>query len=392
MSVATLVSRGPAGAPVPDRGDDPPVATAPRTGRWRPLLHPVGWFLVSRLAVLVVAAVAIAVHPGLSASRLVSAWDSHYYLDILEHGYPAVVPELAGRATVSPLAFFPLFPLLAGAVAWILHIPNAAATMVVSLAFGAGATVLFSRLAAELTDERTARRVTVLFCLFPGSVVFSIGYSESLMITLAAACLLALLRERWVLAGLCAALATATRPNAVALVLACAWAAGVAVRRQRDWRALAAPLLAPAGVVAFFAYLWWHTGEPAVWFRVQREGWDQSFDFGLNTVRMLNNFILDPFADGRRLVTMVLLGFTLVSGAVFLARRRPGVVTIYTLAVLALAVGSTIDIVRPRAILTAFPLFIGWAASAGRRTYAALAACFAIGLGTLVLFPLWVSP
>ena len=171
------------------------------------LAHPLRWYLASRLLVLAVAVLAVAVHPGVTASRLVSAWDAQWYLSILRHGYPSVVPQVAGHAAKTPLAFFPLFPLVAGALAWVLHLPNAVAAIAVSMAFGAGATVLFSRLAARLTDERRARRATVLFCLFPGSVVLSLGYSESLMITLAIGCLLALLDRRWWLAGVCAGLA-----------------------------------------------------------------------------------------------------------------------------------------------------------------------------------------
>jgi hypothetical protein len=195
-----------------------------------------------------------------------------------------------------------------------------------------------------------------------------------------------------VVAGVAAALATATRPTAVALVAACVWAAAVAVHRRRDWRSLTAPLLAPVGGVAFLGYLRWHTGESGVWFRVQREGWNQTFDFGVNTAKVLWNFVLEPFGDARRLESMVLLGFALVALAVFLSRRWPGPVTVYTLVVVGLSVGTTIDIVRPRALLTAFPLFIGMARPARRAEWLATLAVFAAGLVLLVAFPFFASP
>lgn len=372
--------------PAPDR----PVPAWSRLRR--PLAHPLGWYFAVRLLVLLVAAVAVVVHPGLSASRLVSAWDAKWYLSILKHGYPSVVPEIGGHAAKTTLAFFPLFPLLAGALAWLLRLPNAVAAIAVSVLFGASATVLVSRLAVRLTDERTARRATILFCLFPGSAVFSLGYSESLMITLAAGCLLALLDRRWLLAGVAAGLATATRPNAAGLVLACAVASAVAVRRRGEWRSLVAPLLAPAGIVAFLGFLQWRTAEPGVWFRIQREAWHQEFDFGVNTAKTVYNFIIDPLDDPHQVVVMVLLGFTLLCAALFLSRRWPAPVTVYTLSVVILATGSTIDIVRPRAILTAFPLFFGLAGLPGRRAYAGLVGVFTVGLVIIVLFPLWASP
>ena len=371
-----------------------PPAPSVATGRLAPLTHPLGWYLGSRLFVLAVAALAVAVRPALTASRLVSAWDAGWYLSLVKHGYPSVVPEAAGHAVKTPLAFFPLFPLLARAMAWILHVPDAVATIGVSLVFGAVATVVVARMAARLTDEHRARRATVLFCLFPGSAVFSLGYSESLMIALAAGCLLALLDRRWWLAGRSAALATATRPNAVGLVAACAVASVAAIHARREWRSLVAPLLAPVGILGFLAYLGRHTGESGVWFRVQREGWHQQFDFGVNTAKTIWNFIVDPFGDPHQIAVMALLTFTLACTAAFLSMRRGWgwPVTVYTLSVVVLAVGSTIDIVRPRAILTAFPLFIGLGAQTSRRGYAVLCGLFAAGLALLAFFPFWASP
>ena len=359
-----------------------------RTSLTRPLL----WYLASRLLVLVVAAVVVALRSDVSASRLVSAWDAGYLLDLIRHGYPEAVPFRDGHVAASSLAFFPLFPMLARALMVLLHLPPAAAAMVVSLGFGAVAVGLFHHLGRVLTDEQTADRATLLFCFFPGSVVFSIGYSESLMIALALGCLLALLQERWVLAGVAAALATATRPTGVALVAACLWAAAVAVHRHRDWRALVAPLLAPLGALSFFAYLRWHTGEPGVWFRVQHEGWRQSFDFGLNTAKVLGNFVFDPLGDGRRFESVILLGFVLAAVAVFVTRRWPGPVVVYTLVIVGLSVATTIDIVRPRAILTAFPLFLGMAVESRRTAWVGTLVTFTGGLVLLIAFPFFASP
>jgi len=391
VASATQLTDGPA----VDRPVSPPgPASSGPAGRVSRLAHPLGWYVGSRLLVLAVAALAVAVRPGVTAARLVSAWDAGWYLNLVKHGYPTAVPDVAGHAAKTPLAFFPLFPMLARAVAWLFHVPNAVATTGVSVVFGAVATVLVARLAARLTDEHRARRATVLFCLFPGSAVFSLGYSESLMIALAAGCLLALLDRRWWLAGLTAALATATRPNAAGLVAACAVASAAAILQRREWRSLVAPLLAPAGIVGFLGYLGRHTGEPGVWFRVQREAWHQEFDFGLNTAKTIWNFIVDPLGDSHQIAVMVLLVFTLACTAAFLSMRRGWgwPVTVYTLSVVVLATASTIDIVRPRAILTAFPLFIGLGALTSRRGYLLLCGLFAAGLAALVFFPFWASP
>ena len=58
--------------------------------------------------------------------------------------------------------------------------------------------------------------------VFPGSFVLSFAYTEALLLVLAMACLWCLPTHRWVGAGVLAAFGTATRPNGLALVLACA--------------------------------------------------------------------------------------------------------------------------------------------------------------------------
>ncbi|MDP8960965.1 MAG: hypothetical protein M3N32_05035 [Actinomycetota bacterium] len=51
------------------------------------------------------------------------------------------------------------------------------------------------------------------------------------------------------------------------------------MHREGAWRALVAPLLAPAGFVAFMVFRWRRTGEPRAWFSVQRRVWLESMDF-----------------------------------------------------------------------------------------------------------------
>src|SRR5207244_3212191 len=116
---------------------------------------------------------------------------------------------------------------------------------------GLVAVLLLWKLIASLVDRQAADRGVALFCFFPGAIAFSLPYSEPLMLALGIGCLTALLRRQWVLAGILAGLATATRPNALALILPCTWAAGEAIRSRRQWRALIAPAFAPLGTVLF---------------------------------------------------------------------------------------------------------------------------------------------
>jgi hypothetical protein len=112
---------------------------------------------------------------------------------------------------------------------------------------GAAASVVLWLLAEHVADARTANRAVLLFCFLPPAFVLSMVYSEALFFLLVGLCLLALVRERWLVAGVAAALAGLVRPTGLVLTLACAWAAVAAIRRHGSWRPAIAPLLAPAG-------------------------------------------------------------------------------------------------------------------------------------------------
>jgi Dolichyl-phosphate-mannose-protein mannosyltransferase len=187
-------------------------------------------YVVSRLCVVAGAAVRTAQivvdaradgEPEVGASSVISqvltSWDGKWYLEIIRGGYPSQVPpnityeQLEARA-----AFFPLFPWLARAADVVLPGGDTLAALFVNFVLGAISVVLVGLLARKLYSVGVAARAMTLYAIFPGSVILSFAYSEALLIVLAAACLLLLLDERWLLAGLAAALATATRPNGIA--------------------------------------------------------------------------------------------------------------------------------------------------------------------------------
>jgi Mannosyltransferase (PIG-V) len=208
-------------------------------------------------------------------------WDGLWYREVANHGYPDHVVHVQ-----STLGFFPLYPMVLWLVSRAFVVPIAhwqilsstVAGVIVSGVGGLVAAVLVERLAAGWWGARAGRRAVLLFCLFPGSVVFSMVYAEGLMIPLAAGCLLALQGKRWLLAGALAGLATATEPQALALVLACAVSAALEWRRTRSPRPLLAPALSVVGAGAFAAFLWAWTGSPFASLIAQRDGWSERTD------------------------------------------------------------------------------------------------------------------
>jgi hypothetical protein len=184
-------------------------------------------------------------------------------------------------------------------------------------------------------------------------------------------------------AGVLAALATATRPNAMALVVACAWASFVAVRSERDWRSLTAPLLAPLGFVVFQVYLWVHTGHADAWFQTQQGGWGERLAIGA-TWGKLSEFIRHPMADVN--ITIAVAGTVFVAVTfVLLVRSRPGgPILVYTAGVVLLALLSQTLGARPRFILTAFPLVVVLGRLRGT-AFAVAVACSATLLGSFAI-------
>ena len=230
-------------------------------------------------------------------------WDGLWYLEIVRNGYPRSIP--AGHHLLPARGARRVLPAVPDARARRRPHPARAATRSPPSPSSTGlalvAVVLVGVLARRLYGNDVAERAMVLFAVFPGSFVLTYAYAEALLIVLAAACLWFLLDERWLLAGVAAALATATRPNGVALVAACAVAAFLAIRRSRDWWSLVAPLLAPIGFVAFQLFLAAHTGESWPWFRVQREAWREGHQLRSDGDQQHDQLPRPPLrvADGR---------------------------------------------------------------------------------------------
>jgi len=324
--------------------------------------------------------------------RVLTVWDGRWYLRIAVHGYPTSVPQGdfyhgTGRQVQSAVAFFPLYSLLMRALDRILPGGADVAGAVLALLIGALATVVVWVVADKVAGRTVADRAAVLFAFSPGAFVLSLVYAEGLLVLLSAGCLLALLERRWLLAGGLAALAGATRPNATAVMLACAWAAGVAIWRDREWRAVVAPLLAPVGMLAFFAFLWWHTGEPLIWFRVESQGWGERLDFGRSNLGVFADLVTRPMHNPNHVLLALSMVTAVVLMVILVRAKLPAVLNVFALSGLILVMASHIN-ARPRFIFVAFPLVIALAKATARRpaVFVVLTALFAASTVMLTVF------
>jgi hypothetical protein len=334
-------------------------------------------YLGSRALLIVVALIDAALrhHPFMNE---LANWDGFWYRSIANRGYPTHALH-----TQSNLGFFPLYPLVVWTAARpILLVASHSSIWAVTLAGiivsgigGLAATLIVQRLAAGWWGEESGRRAAVLFCLFPGSVVFSMVYAEGLMIPLAAGCILALQQRRWLLAGLLAGFATGSEPEAAGLIPVCAVAAVLELRRlgwaDRDARrSLLAPLLSVSGLAAVAAFFWAWTGTPFANWIAQHYGWKEKFDplaLVHLTTRLAGQISFTHFnrpTINLNLVIGLLGAFLLAYLLVLLARARRTVsieALLWTLVISFIMATSEFTPPNPRLLITAFPAVLALA-------------------------------
>ena len=135
-------------------------------------------------------------------------WDSGHFTAIASNGYDA-----AWRT-----AFFPLFPLLERAGAFLTHDPFIAGLIISNLA-GLGMLVVLYRLVQEDFDAQQALRTVLYFSVFPTAFFFAAAYNESLFLLLTLLSFYHMRRGNWWLAGLFGLLASLTRSAGIVLFL-----------------------------------------------------------------------------------------------------------------------------------------------------------------------------
>ncbi len=316
-------------------------------------------------------------------------WDGGWYRAIAAGGYDAVPHE--------GLRFFPLYPLLGR---W-MSAPFGSAPDVALLAITAAASLAFLVLLARIVrletgDEDLARRSVWLACVVPPALVLVLGYSEALLMVLAAASFLGLRTRHWGRAAVAGYLAGLSRPLGVLLVVP------GAVEAVRAWptsttrdraRALLAVLAPVAGLFTYLAWVGRRTGDLLDPLHIQE---DPSFRGGFS----------DPFSTlwrtGRALVGGDQVGTGLhlpwallfVALVVVVGRNLPASYSAYAATGLVVALSGHNVASLERYALTAFPIVVGGAMLLRRpsaeRTVLVLAAAGFVGYAILTFLGAFV--
>ncbi|MGW8761750.1 hypothetical protein ACWGN5_04520 [Streptomyces sp. NPDC055815] len=320
----------------------------------RPALAALGGYAAARIVGLVVLAVAAGVTGKDGLHRLKGRWDSVWYVRIAEHGYGYQV-TLPNGDVHSDLAFFPLLPALERGLCAVLPVDAATAGLLVSWTAGLAAAWGIHRCGAHVFGARAGVLLAVLWGVYPTAFVQSMAYTETLFTALAAWSLYAVLRGRWILAGVLCAAAGLTRPTAAALIAALVITALVALVRERRLppRTVAGVLIAPLGWLAYVAYVGVRQGSPTAYFEVQA-AWGNSIDGGVALARFIAGL---PWPAALGLcAALALLGRLIV---LCVRQRQPLPLLVYTIGVVFVSlVGAAYFGSRPRLMMPAFGLLL----------------------------------
>jgi len=339
------------------------------------------YLIVRVLTLLAVVVADVFTHSGVVHD--LSIWDGAWFLRAVEHGWPSHLPIAQGHVLANPVAFFPLLPLLIRGVADVTRLSPPVVGLLLSALTGLSALLSIGFLTREFAGEEKAERAALLFAVAPGAFVFSLIYAEGLVLTFIAAGLIALLRRRWLAAGVLGALASAASPVGLAFVVSCAVTAIIAVHREREWTALLAPLLAPVGFAAWMVFLWVHTNNLMAWRLTERGGWN-SYPSLAYPVHILTTFLFNPIAP--TMTGQILFWGTVASaiGVVLMFReRQPLPVLVYGVsAVIMFATAAPVGL-RPRFIMVAFPMIVAAATRWSGWRYRAIVAFSALVLALM---------
>ncbi len=326
---------------------------------------------------------------GKSAHDLLSRrWDSLWYVRVAEYGYDFTLQAPDGRS-LSSTAFFPLLPWLEEGTSAVSPLSPPDAGLVVSAVASVVAAWGMFALAEHVHSRRAGIILVGLWAALPVGIVQSMAYSESLFVALASWALFAVLRNRWITAGILACLAGLTRPIGLAVTAALFVAAVLAVtgsrRAGKGWpadtfRLLAGCAVAPLGAAGYILWVGSRRDRLLGYLDVQKE-WGNGFDGGLAFARFVtSSFSHSAFVVGIALVLLLLLAAW--PHWIGVKQRQPVPVVVYSALVTLLAIGAAGYFgSKPRLLMPAFPILLPLAVVLARLRPAAVRAVLIVMTG-----------
>jgi hypothetical protein len=223
-------------------------------------------------------------HGGTDFVSFLTSWDARWYEQVVLHGYPATLPlDAAGEVTYNSWAFLPGFPAFARALMAVTGLPFEAAGIIVSVLFGAAATVMLHRILVQRFAPTQALWGAVLFAFGPLSFLLQLAYAESTFLFFLFVSIWFMQRRRYLAMIPFALVACFTHPGALAVA-----AAIVVQGLHRVWRRHPVPHrewisgLAAIVVIVVATALWpvlasAVSGHPSAYFDTELAWWRAYF-------------------------------------------------------------------------------------------------------------------
>ncbi len=289
--------------------------------------------------------------------------DANWYVSIAANGYERRAFE---NTTPHNWAFFPLYPLVLRAASWVTGEFTLTGMFISHLFFFFALLFLHKTALAFGLDEDAAGRTIFYLAIFPVSYFFSLPVTESLFLLLTTASFYFAKRERWWIAGLCGALASATRVTGILLLPALVVLYWQTYRNFWPPRkSLLSLCLVPAGLLGFMIHLQAITGN-ALAFKGAVAAWGRTTGFFLLPLLGYLRHPLDLVGPWNpHFLNFWAATITIICGLVLL-KRRAYALACYTLLAVFVALSSVLLQSQARYAMVVFPTFMVLA-TAGRR-------------------------
>jgi hypothetical protein len=311
-------------------------------------------------------------------------FDSGHFEGIAWGGY---APAPGGRSNI---AYFPVYPMLIRLVGRLFDRHHAifyiAAIGIAWTCFVLAMLALYYLARLDL-PRRQAQRAVLLTMVFPFSFFFGVAYSESTYLLFAVLTFYCFRTRRWLIGGLCGALATATRVPGIMMMPALVWLAWRQAEPTRRDRGLAAAglVLAASGFGAYCWYIYTLTGNPFEWAAtLQRWGYYPGGSPWMAPVLLTRQLLTHPYryltTDPMALYDTLygVTGILFVAAIPFVWRRFGASYALFMLMNLWLPLSSGVFEGVGRYCSVLFPAFIWFASIRSRAVSTALVVVFAL--------------
>jgi len=321
--------------------------------------------------------------------------DSQHYLNIAENGYVNTGDD---RLLI---VFLPLYPYLVRGLNFIVDNYLVSGLIVSNLCW-VFAAYLFYELALMDTDKKGALRALKYLCILPASFLFSAPLSDSLFLLLSVACVYAVRKNIYPVAGIIGFLAAFTRiPGVLLFAPACFELVGTIIRerpaqgKNRTWQlkmtgnALSL-IFIPAGLLLYFYVNYRVTGSATTFLTVQSEHWHQQLGWFFSTMGTVVNSATGSFSDNLQMLWGLWIPnivYLLASlGIVIAAQNKLRASNVaYFIAYYAVCMGATWLLSGPRYLTAAYPLALALGALTEKKSIDRIATVICIALFVLYL-------